>query len=298
MEIQDIVPVILDPANKGSIEFYALLGDYIGGFWGTAIGVLTLLVVLITWKQSKKSEYRAKTYQIFTEMLRTHEEIISSIRVNSFSGRDAFVAFLSEFYSIYRMVNDFDAENRWSLDEKIDISYCYMFYGPHIVTAQALNGYDENRLKSVHDLVQKMRHDGKGNKRSFSGHQNRLSHYFRNLFGAYTFIESSKLSSYEKKSLGKVIRTKLSNYEQALLALNTVSHLGREWENAGIFSKHKPIKNIPERFFTFDDDFELNRRFPYINFEWESSNQKITKSWSTTLFGIRFSTVRSINRNL
>lgn len=38
--------------------------------------------------------------------------------------------------------------------------------------------------------------------RQFKGHQNRLSHYFRNLFAAYAFIDSSRLSDSEKEALG------------------------------------------------------------------------------------------------
>ncbi|WP_416638905.1 putative phage abortive infection protein [Pseudomonas sp. OHS18] len=132
----------------------------------------------------------------------------------------------------------------------------------------------------------------------YSGHQNRLSHYFRNLFSAYVFIESSSLDKNEKLSLAKVLRSKLSNYEQALIVLNVISHLGQEWERSGILLKYKPIKNIPEMFFTFSKDFTLKSRFPYIDFEWESSATHSLKAHSIGWKSNRLVYVRNVKRNL
>ena len=66
-----------------------------------------------------------------------------------------------------------------------------------------------------------------------------------------------------------MLRSKLSNYEQALLALNVLSHMGQDWQSSGLLRTYKPIKNIPRDFFSFDDSFDLKKAFPYIDFEWE-----------------------------
>jgi hypothetical protein len=104
--------------------------------------------------------------------------------------------------------------------------------------------------------------------RRLTGHQNRLAHYFRNLYAAYSFIESSKLTRKEKLDLGKILRSKLSNYEQALLVLNIRSHLGNAWEEDGkLVNVYMPIKNIPEHFFEFDKEFEMKKQFSGVTLE-------------------------------
>lgn len=123
MQWNQIVPSDLTPTSKAAMEYYGLLGDYVGGFWGTFVGMLTLLVVLLTWRAARRTDYRAKTYQVFAEMLRTHEEIVTSMRINGFSGRDTFVLVLSEFYAIYKLTREAVPEDSvWSISNRIDIA--------------------------------------------------------------------------------------------------------------------------------------------------------------------------------
>ncbi|WP_084600607.1 putative phage abortive infection protein [Aromatoleum toluclasticum] len=272
MHWNQIIPDASTPPAKDAMEYYGLLGDYVGGFWGTVVGVLTLFVVLLTWRASRRTDYRSKTYQVFAEMLRTHEEIVTSMRINSFSGRDTFVLVLSEFYAIYKLTREaVPGDTIWSVSNRIDIAYTYTFFGPQLLALHVLKNYDQALIKKVHDAVHRERQENKNPKRVFAGHQNRLSHYFRNLYSAYSFIDNADLTSTEKIALAKVLRSKLSNYEQGLLALNVICQLGQEWERTGILEKYKPIKNIPELFFTFDRKFSVKEQFPYIDFEYENT---------------------------
>ncbi len=259
------------------MQYYGLLGDYIGGVWGTLFGVLTLIIVFATWRSTRQIDLKSKTYQIFAEMLRTHEEIVSSIRIGSQSGRDALEIILSEFYFIYRatrkIVPNYD---EWNADQRIDIAFTMSYYGLQLHTQLVLKGYDPTKIQLVAELVTRARQRNEAlttpkDKRRFPGHQNRLSHYFRNLYNAYRFIDQSALSSEEKSALSQVLRAKLSNYEQALLALNIISHLGRPWERKGLVCLYWPFKNVPQNFFSFDEKFILKRRFPCVVFEWEAT---------------------------
>ena len=92
----------------------------------------------------------------------------------------------------------------------------------------------------------------------------------------YSYIDSTKLKRSEKYELGKVIRSKLNNYEQGILALNIISHLGREWETSGLLSKYKVIKNVPENFLTFDKHITIKQLFPSIDFEWEKARSTMS----------------------
>lgn len=257
------------------MQYYGLLGDYVGGFIGTIIGVVTLVVVYLTWRSARQTDLKSKTYQIFTEMLRTHEEIVSSIRLGELSGRDALEVVLGEFYYAYRATKKLvPSYGDWTVEQRIDIAFSISYYGLQLHTKQILAAYDQAKVQLVLDLLTRARQANERlpkpkEKRKFPGHQNRLSHYFRNLYNAYKFVEQSHLSPDEKNALAQVLRAKLSNYEQAILALNVISHLGRPWETSGLVLRHWPIKNIPEHFFSFDEHFLLKRRFPYVQFEWE-----------------------------
>lgn len=262
------------PASE-PMQYYGLLGDYVGGFWGTIIGAITLVVVFVTWRSSRRIDYKSKTYQIFAEMLRTHEEIVSSIRIGNLVGRDALEVMLSEFYFIYRATRKLvPSYEDWAVEQRIDIAYTMMYYGLQLQTQRVLSNYDTAKIQSVANLVTRARQTNESleqpkDKRRFPGHQNRLSHYFRNLYNAYRFINRSELSLDEKEDLGRILRTKLSNYEQALLTLNVISHLGRPWEEKGLIRRYMPIKNVPRDFFSFDDRFILKNRFCCVKFEWE-----------------------------
>jgi hypothetical protein len=267
-----------DAAPLGSMQYNGLQGDYYGGVFGTFVAALTLLIVIWSAWSTRKSDAKSKTYQIFTEMLRTHEEIVNSMTLGDVKGREAISLILREFSFIYKTtLNHVPSYETWDMNQRLDISFTFAYYGPQLQTIRILERYDAVAIKAVGDAISAKMHrnastkDGRHRPRLFRGHQNRLSHYFRNLFGAYKFIEESKdLSKKEKQHLGKVLRTKLSNYEQALLCLNIQSHLGREWTDAGILNGHQPIKNIPKHFFSFDETrFSLKGQFPNVTFEWE-----------------------------
>lgn len=278
MDLSRFIPPDIDTQTATSMQYYGLLGDYIGGAWGTVIATLTLTAVLATWWMSRRVDYRAKTFQIFTEMMRTHEEIVASMQVNTRKGRETFASVLSEFYVIYKLTRQVVPDDAtWSIPDRIDIAYTCTFFGPHLSTEEVLRHYGGESITRLFGAIHTERQANGNGRRAYGGHQLRLSHYFRNLYSAYSFIEGTKLGSDEKLALAKVLRSKLSNHEQAVLALNIMSHLGQEWERTGLVEKYQPIKNVPKLFLTFDRTFLLKERFPYINFEWESAGNEVVK---------------------
>lgn len=331
------------PASDAA-QFYGQAGDFFGGIWGTIIGAVTLLIVLATWLSSRKIDERSKRYQIFAEMLRTHEEIVSSIRLGSLAGREALSEILSEFYSCYEQVISMCTKDSLQLTllQRIDAAFILTYYGALPQTATILGGsHPRLNAKAICDSIAKRKkstyirdirtrlaqqiegdpaerqawHEAiaqcfeildkselasteknalrvvlaKSQRRphrdidrgrlvemienytmrsEFGGHQNRLSHYFRNLYGAFSYLENQPFSRRERTAMGKILRTKLSNYEQALLALNILSSQGSSWISTGLIDRYMPIKNIPRHFFTFDPAFKIEEVFPNVEFEW------------------------------
>lgn len=342
------IPATAPVADR--MQYFGQVGDFFGGFWGTIIGVVTLLVVFATWRSTRKIDARSKIYQVFAEMLRTHEEIVTSLRLGNLTGREAISEILSEFYVGYTEISLLAAENKTpiTLEKRINAAFLLMFYGAHpetvrllrvaapeldaskicdrislrkrsnnkktilaklgqvldgdptdrflwqqdiresfrIVNTLAIPNEEKKLLREVLVKAQSRPHNSVDKHKivqfienfepstEFGGHQNRLSHYFRNLHSAFTFIDEQRLSEEEKQSLSKVLRSKLSNYEQALLAINALSEQGSSWITSGLITRYMPIKNIPKHFFSFDPAFDLKKSFPSVSFEWEKAQSR------------------------
>lgn len=353
--INDIISKIFKGASLTTddtalIAAYGQAGDYVGGIWGTLIGALTLIIVGATWYSTQRINEKTKKYQIFIEILRSHEEIVGSMRLGNLVGRDAFKAILGEFYSAYAAILKETPKmgNSLTLTDRIDIAFVFMYYGAHPETVNILgktyftfNAYqvfsELNKIKrsrqsarldkllqeepnvsaaeseiwqasirdglemlkeleiplmekkNLRDILLKSKHlplkkfskryvvhlvDKLESVSEFGGHQNRLSNYLRNLYSAFTFLQDSGLTKKERHVLAKVLRSKLSNYEQALLAINSLTRQGSAWIDDKIIDEYYLIKNIPKFFFCFDDEFNLQKMFPNVQFEWMESRHR------------------------
>ncbi|QQR39200.1 putative phage abortive infection protein [Devosia rhizoryzae] len=207
-------------------------------------------------------------------MLNTHQSVSDAAGASQF---------LREFSAIYKIAKRLFPIGPWTVEDRIDIAFTYTFYGINTQALSSLEMYGASEIKVVQDEVARLRDRVTKHKGWFAGHQATYSHYVRNLFAMYTLLDQSRLSDQRKLELGKVIRAKLSNYDQAVLMLNVISHLGREWVSTGITSKYKPFANVPERFFGFDQEFDMKASFPTVLFEWEKAKGKRPRYWSLEL---------------
>lgn len=65
----------------------------------------------------------------------------------------------------------------------------------------------------------------------YGGHQFRLGHYFRHLYQIVCFVHyNDKLTEKDKKNYIRILRGQLSDYEQKIFFVNSLSQLGRVWE--------------------------------------------------------------------
>lgn len=111
----------------------------------------------------------------------------------------------------------------------------------------------------------------------YNGHQNNLGHYYRHLFMIVKFINDQKMLNYINKwEYSKLLRAQLSNHEQELFFLNSISVLGREWElnkiilddkaleNTRLITKYDLIKNI---FKASREKYFIKIFYPNVEFE-------------------------------
>ncbi|WP_282016548.1 putative phage abortive infection protein [Marinifilum flexuosum] len=107
----------------------------------------------------------------------------------------------------------------------------------------------------------------------FGGHQYQLGHYYRHLFQAVKFIDEQSIwffSKNEKYEYVKTLRAQMSNYEQALLFINSLTIMGRKWEYSSngrcLISEYNLIKNLPKKFIP---KMEPQDYYPDVQFEWK-----------------------------
>lgn len=91
----------------------------------------------------------------------------------------------------------------------------------------------------------------------YSGFHNLLGHYFRHLYQSVKYVDVCPiLNDDEKYDRIKLLRGQMSNYEQVVFFLNSLSNLGRVWELApdyehndqkhyDLVTHYKLIKNVP-----------------------------------------------------
>ena len=252
-------------------SYYAPLGDYVGGVIGTIVGVITLLVVLFTWRADIYKGRREKIFQCVFELLQAHDILVKGIsRLGYKPETDPFGGVIHEFYQIYKVLSEIQSDTViLAIPQRIGIAYIYTYYGPYSEALELSTAYYGSVIaKSLHDAVQDKRNNN-GTKGYLAGHQQDLSHYFRNLYTLYRYIKESRLSNADKKLLARIARSRISNYEQALLMLNIISPLGKAWTDSGIIREFEPISNVPRYFFSFEPGFNPADLFPYVHYEWK-----------------------------
>lgn len=105
----------------------------------------------------------------------------------------------------------------------------------------------------------------------FGGHQYHLAHYFRHFFVSVKYIDKQPkwlISPSQKKEYVGLLRAQMSNYEQALLFINSLSVLGENWEYSGKYdfiSKYDLIRNLPKNFIS---DINPECFYPSVDYEW------------------------------
>lgn len=134
--------------------------------------------------------------------------------------------------------------------------------------------YEKNILAFKNDMILFSNYDKPNNEKFdkyYNGHQNNLAHYFRHLFMIIRYINNQDSLNYDQKwEYSKLLRTQLSNHEQELFFLNSISIIGREWElnqsdeNTRLITKYDLIKNISK---ALRDKYRVEDFYPDLVYE-------------------------------
>jgi hypothetical protein len=271
--------------------YFDHFGSFIGGVFGTLLSFISVILVIYTIRQQQTDQEKQQIEARFFELLKIHRENVYEMKLPDREGKYIFVVLLRELFKIYIFAKKANKQTdaQYSQTEIINVTFLAFFFGcsgPNSPTFKSrTKSYDtkfiSNLVKecSIYRLQQSKnnqfeikRSDSIGaTYKYFDGHQIRLSHYFRHLFQTINYINNSDALSYQEKyQYIKILRAQLSNQEQVLLFVNSISDLGKEWEqsqddvNKKLITKYNLIKNIPEG---FTRDINLTSYYPHIILE-------------------------------
>lgn len=278
-----------DLANSRDGTVLGQFGDLIGGYFGTAFALISILLLYLTLTSQQQQSEIDHFESRFCELIRMHRDNVAEFHSDGHRGRELFVYLVNEFRAILYLVNECPQEyiNDLTQAQKCEIAFTALLYGVGPNSSRILQrelAHFDRGLVSI--LNAKLLNDRNKESsriafrlpfRMFDGHQSILGHYFRHLYQTVCFVDRrSHLTREEKYEYVRTIRAQLSTHEQALLLLNSLSKIGNRWRNnrgkecSDLVIKYKLVKNLPSFFFG-EHELSLSEMFPKGYFEWESS---------------------------
>ncbi|PIF34317.1 putative phage abortive infection protein [Flavobacterium sp. 9] len=201
---------------------------------------------------------------------KTGDSTITRSQVERFvEGRKVFVSMVKELIACYEFCKLYDITNKYNSQELLELSYRIFFFGSQssLVSSKTI---DDDYIQMIKDQLKIVRDKHKesigginefyiqeSNKTiklhikyaPFTGHENRLSHYYRYLYSTVKYVvgkEKEGLITYNKsREYLKVLRAQISNDEQLMLYYNYIIGFGKDWENEGYLTKYRMLHNLP-----------------------------------------------------
>lgn len=264
----------VDPAAAGQ------LGDFVGGYIGTFFVLISVVLLWTTLRYQVRSAQVLNFEAKYFELLRLHRDNVEEMKVQGVVGRRLFVMLLREFRAALEITKRVASQYQQQLSQEQAAHICYycVFYGtgPNSsrMLVKALAEFDRPFIEALDTELDSARTKNAAQSEQnlayvpFEGHQSRLGHYYRHLYQAIRYVDQQtiKLDKYE---YAKTIRAQLSNHEQAILLLNSLTPIGSNWWKRGFMLNYRMVQNIPRDFFDPVDELNMSALFPANYFEWE-----------------------------
>jgi hypothetical protein len=254
-------------------------GQFIAGYLGTMFLLGSVIAIVATFRWQVETSRRTAFETRFFELLKYHRENVAEIALGKRHGRRTFVLLVSEFREVLNVVEETLNESGVQCDayEKVNVAYLAFYYGtgPNSdpVLREALR---QHHIDFVTALVSKLSEDDRKRRVQqvqnfafvpFEGHQSRLAHYYRHLYQTVQYIKNH-LGVSAGLQYVDILRAQLTNHEQALIYVNSLSDVGAPWKEQGLLEDFQLIKNIPRGFFNSVRETDPAVTYPKIKFEY------------------------------
>jgi hypothetical protein len=265
---------MVDPTTAGQ------LGDFVGGYIGTILALISVVLIYSTFKEQRHSSTTEKFQNKYFELIKMHRDNVAEIGIGADFGKKIFVLLIREFRAILNIAKELSESKKLNYDKEqlFIISYYVLFFGvgPNSsrMLKEALRDFDktfvdefEKKLNNQ-ETKNKVKEDRKFPFKPFEGHQSRLGHYYRHLYQTVCFVDNQEIDI-DKYEYVKTIRAQLTTHEQALLFINCLTPIGKIWWTKNLLLKYRFVQNVPISFFNKDTEIEMDKYFPDDYFEWQ-----------------------------
>lgn len=298
--------------NNGEIDIdtFASFGSLMGGVVGILLSFAGVILIIQTLNEQDEDFSKQKIESRFFELLNIHRENVKDMKIKEKEGKSATIWMMRELFQCFQIAKHIDIElmnpeagfsnkpqenyaklkGEYSEEQLINFSYLAFFFGcvehPKVGTfKEYVQEYDPIFVKEFISFCTnnraRIRKEENFPFPMFAGHQLRLGHYFRHLYQSIIYIDKQKdkwLKYDEKYQYIKTLRAQLTTQEQVIFFFNSLSGLGKVWEqsqteeNKKLVTKYNLIKNIPKRYAA---DIDLKKYYPNVKFEGEeNTNQR------------------------
>jgi hypothetical protein len=265
----------VDAQNAGQ------LGDFVGGYYGTIFLFASVILLYVTLNAQRSASNRQSLETRFFELVQMHRDNVSELELGNSQGRKIFVLLTREFRAILEHLPTAGRPEIPPLSrrDRLQVAYYVLFYGTGENSSRALKsalaGFPPPFVDAIEktfndrNLKQKVQDSRPFGYVPFEGHQSRLGHYYRHLYQAVRYVDGQELTEDQKYEFVKTLRAQLTNHEQALLLINSLTPLGHNWWRAELLIRFRMVQNIPKDFFNRSSELDVKTLFPEPYFEWE-----------------------------
>lgn len=278
-----IIFIAFRPTFAGSTlnaQNAAQFGDFIGGFLGTILLIVSGCLVISAYRLQNFAEQVRSFEAHFFEMLKYHRDNMMEIDVDGIKGRRAFVSFIREWRLALDIVDKSAAQSGHELqvEDRARLAYFAFFHGsgpnarndllrsaskyPKDLVEELIEvmscvwkeaskvpTFSERLLKKL-GLISSQRCASNNSKNlayiPFEGHHSRLAHYFRHLYQIVRHVDKTAPEGTEQDHID-LVRAQLSTHEQALLALHAYA-VRDPWIDSQYIDKYGLIQDLPDGF--------------------------------------------------
>jgi hypothetical protein len=253
--------------------------------WMEGVALIAILAVDARefWKQGQERKQQDFINKYF-ELLKMHRDNVAEIELREERGRKVFVTLLRELRCIESIVRKTAAtrEQHLTNSEVMHLSYYCLFFGVGPNSSRMLKMSLPEFAKDFVDAVEETLNSDATKEEvrksrgfghvPFEGHQSRLGHYYRHLYQMVDYVHQQK-SDINKYQYVKTIRAQLSTHEQALLLVNSLTPIGKNWWTNSLITEYRIVQNIPREFFDSATELACEKLFKAGYFEWEEARQ-------------------------
>lgn len=251
-------------------------GSFVGGYFGSQFALLSVVLLYLTLRDQRHTNNIEKFEDKYFELIRLHRENVAEMGCNGESGRKEFAKMIQEFRTALPIVRKAAQATNMNLDshEYIVISYLVIFYGIGPDSTRQLKCRLSSWPADFIDLLLSAleREQEASNYITFSGQHSRLGQYYRHLYQTIRFVDLKNDIGIDKYEYVKTIRAQLTNHEQALLLLNSLTSLGADWWKDQLIVRYKLVKNLPNEFFDKQTELDQTSFFPPDYFGWQEND--------------------------